>query len=172
MLAAELLQKAGRNGDAEKHLRQAFEAAPSFALYERLDKLGDPLRSWAVDLLEGRLGKPEFARSASPSLLLEILMRQKMFDRAWSAARRHTLSPYITEALAKASEKTHPREAVETYAGLVEQLVRTGGNRGYEQAVKLIARMKALQDKAEYVRFVTALKLRHGRKRNFMKLLG
>jgi hypothetical protein len=39
-------------------------------------------------------------------------------------------------------------------------------------AAKLIVRMAALQSMAEQAAYVAALKMRHGQKRNFMKLLG
>jgi tetratricopeptide (TPR) repeat protein len=40
LLAAELLSKAGRKGDAEAHLQRAFEKEPSLELYKRLCNLG------------------------------------------------------------------------------------------------------------------------------------
>lgn len=70
--------------------------------------------------------------------------------------------------LAKASERFHPREALAAYAENVEELA----NRGlYEEAFKLIKRMAKLQDAAEHASYVSTLKMRHKRKRNFMKLL-
>jgi len=50
--------------------------------------------------------------------------------------------------------------------------VNTGGNPAYAGAAKLIARMAALRNPAEQTSYVAALKLRFGRKRNLMKLLG
>ena len=74
--------------------------------------------------------------------------------------------------LAKASEATHPCEALAAYAEQVETLANTGGNGNYEEAARLIARMAGLRDKREQAVYLADLKERHRRKRNFMKLLG
>ncbi len=85
--------------------------------------------------------------------------------------RAHGASRGGREALARASEATHPGEALETYAARVEELAGGGGNPAYAEAAKLVARMAGLRNAAEQAAYVTALKARHGRKRNFMKLL-
>jgi hypothetical protein len=59
---------------------------------------------------------------------------------------------------------------LKVYTTHVEHLVASGS--GYEEAVKLIARMAKLRSRTEQVTYVLELKVRHGRKRNFMKLLG
>ena len=172
--AVDLLSKAGRRDDAEAHLWRAFERQPSLDLYARLRKLGGKAaRERAVEFLKIPLAKKERARWSAPGdLLIRVLMQEKMFEAAWSIAREHGASMGLTEALARASEATHPREALETYAKRVDQLANSGGNPAYAEAVELIARMAALQSAAEQAAFVAALKARHGRKRNFMNLLG
>ena len=62
--------------------------------------------------------------------------------------------------------------AIAVYKERVEELARTGGNPAYEEAAELVARMDPLQGAQEQAAYVAALKQRHGRKRNFMKLLG
>jgi uncharacterized Zn finger protein len=79
---------------------------------------------------------------------------------------------HIRRTLAGASETTHPERAIGVYAEYVEQLVNTGGNYSYEEAARLIARIGGLRDAAGHAAYVAELKLRHKRKRNFMKLLG
>jgi len=86
--------------------------------------------------------------------------------------RKHGASPHVKRTLAAASDATHRREALEVYAEQVEQFVRTGGNPAYAEATKLIARMATLRSPTEHATFVADLKARHGRKRNFMNLLG
>ena len=46
-----------------------------------------------------------------------------------------------------------------------------GGNRAYAEAAALVARMAAPRDAADQAAYVAALKVRFGRKRNFMMLL-
>ena len=68
--------------------------------------------------------------------------------------------------------RRHPREAVEVYAEQVERLAVAGSASAYAEAAKLVARMAKLRSRTEQVTYVLELKVRHGRKRNFMKLLG
>ena len=73
---------------------------------------------------------------------------------------------------AQASEATHPHEAVDAYAARVERLAKSGGNPAYAEAAKLIARLGTLQSAAEQTVYVADIKVRFGRKRNLIKLLG
>jgi uncharacterized Zn finger protein len=172
--AADMLSKAGRKGDAEDHLQRAFEKAPSLHLYTRLRQFGgEEIRERAVGFVEARQAAGERIRWFQPSdLLVRIWMHEKMFDAAWAVVRKHGSSLALKEELAKASEATHPREALEVYAERVVALVNTGGNSTYAEAAKLVARMATLRSKKEQADYVLGLKARFDRKRNFMKLLG
>jgi hypothetical protein len=72
------------------------------------------------------------------------------------------------EALVEATDVYYPREALEFYAARVEQMA-SGGM--YKDAVARVSRMAKLQSPAEQAAYSAALKARHARKRNFMKLL-
>lgn len=172
--AAELLAKAGRKPEAEAHLWRAFDRAPSFEIYRRLRAFGGKA---AVDRmvvsLEARLGPaPPTPWHHPADLLVEILTAEKRFDPAWAVLHKHGVSATTREALARASERTHPREALATYAARIERLAAAGGNAAYGEAVALVARMARLHGAAEHVAYITTLKQRFARKRNFMKLLG
>ncbi len=171
---AALLAKAGRKNDAEAHLQRAFAKAPSLDLYARLRELGgEAARDRAVTILEARLVGQEPTRWRYPAdLLVGILMREDMFAAAWATVRKHDASTSVKEALARMSEATHPREALDVYVARVDQLADAGGNSAYAEAAELVARMAALRSAAEQAAYVAALKARFGRKRNFMKLLG
>lgn len=171
---AELLLKAGRKEEAEAHLWRAFEKAPSLELYARLRKLGGKVaRERAVKFLAARLADNERAPWRSHAdLLVRILIDEKIFDTAWAVIREHQVSIETTDALAQASATKFPREALEVYSERVNQFASTGGNAAYAEAAKLVARMAALRNAAEQATYIAALKERHGKKRNFMKLLG
>jgi uncharacterized Zn finger protein len=171
LLAAELLSKAGRKGDAEACLQRAFDKAPSLELYLRLRNFGgEAARERVVISLEARQASGEKIRWHNPAdLLIRICMHEKMFDAAWAAVRKYGASVALKEKLAGESEATHPGEALEVYAERVEHLVSSGS--GYEEAAKLVARMATLRGKGEQVAYVLSLKVRFGRRRNFMKLL-
>lgn len=172
--AVDLLVKAGRSAEAEKHVWRTFEKAPSLEVYARLCKLGgSPARSRALAFLEERIGKEERTPWYHPAdLTLHILTSEKQYDAAWAVARTHSTSIGAREALARVSEATHPRDAAEVYASRIEDLVRGGTNSGYAEAAQLVGRMAKLRDKGEQADYIAGLKARHGRKRNFMKLLG
>jgi hypothetical protein len=172
-IAVELLVGAGRKPEAETHLWHAFEKAPNLEIYDTLRALaGDPACDRAIATLEARLLAARPDRWNSPAdLLVRVLIGERRFDRAWTLARERGVSPGVAEALAEASEASHPREALAVYDARVRALVTTGGGPNYAGAVALIARMAPLHDGAEHAAYVAELKAAFARKRNFMKLL-
>ena len=172
LFVAELLSKKGRKDDAAAHLWVIFEKEPSFDLYNRLARIGGKAaRDRAIRFIEARSSsrkRPALDWNEPGSLLVQILTHERAFDEAWAAAASHGAASGTKEALARASERTHPREALAVYAARVEELA---GAARYEDAVKLIAHMAKLRDAAEHASYVADLRQRHQRKRNFMKLL-
>lgn len=157
LLTAELLAEAGRGEDAEACLWRAFDKAPSRAVYDQLRKFGGNARERALKSLEDKLAKTaSLSGSRLADLLIEIQMREKMYDAAWASLRKHGASASTRNALAEASEKTHPVAALRVYAERVEQLVAGGGNPGYAQAAALIARMGKLRSAAEQTAYITS----------------
>jgi len=173
LFTVDLLVRADRKPDAEAHLWRAFGKAPSLDLYRRLRKLGGkPVVDRIVEMLHALLAAEPSTPWTSPAdLLIRILSEEKRFDAAWATVREHGGTLGAREALAKASEKTHPQEAIEAYAERVEGLVGGGGNPAYQEAAELVQRMAALRDSGEQADYVAGLKERFGRRRNFMKLL-
>jgi hypothetical protein len=168
--AVKLLTKARRKADAETHLWRAFEKAPSLDIYKQLRRIGgEPAAPRALAFLEYRLTNSKGTDWRDrPDVLVEILMHEKLFDAAWSAVRKFGASVYAKQALVEATDTKYPSEALEYYAEQVEQLANGGV---YAEAAKQIARMGKLRSATEQAAFVAELKARHGRKRNFMKLL-
>lgn len=164
----------GRKKPAKAHLWRAFEKDPSIALYDRLRELGGKdagLR--AVDHLMTRLEGARSTRWHFPAdLVVRVMVAERMFDEAWKVIRDHGASRGAQETLARASETSHPQEALAVFEEGVEQLAQAGGNPAYEEAAALIARMRPLHKATEHAAYLEALKARHGRKRNLMRLLG
>lgn len=166
LFTAGLLTKAGRKVEAERHLWRAFEQAPSDELYARLRKLGGiAARDRALTLLDARQSTDHDV----VDLLVQTLIKEKLFDAAWSAMERGGgCGAQLRHELAEATRATHPGKALLVYGDLVEQQVKFGR---YEEAAKLIRRMASLRSAAKQTIYLADLKDRHRRKRNFMKLL-
>jgi hypothetical protein len=105
-------------------------------------------------------------------LLIRVLCHENAFDEAWAAVGEHGASAGVREFLARATEATHPRQAIEVYAERIDRLVTLGENANCAEAVGLLAHMAALRPVNAQLEHIEALKERFGRKRNFMKLLG
>jgi hypothetical protein len=166
-----LLSKARRKAEAEAHLWRTFEKAPSLELYKQILKfVGRAAGKRAIALLESRLAaRRRPAWNDGLDLLIKILMHEKQFDMAWSTVKEFDASAYTKQELARASDQQHPSEALQVYAAQVEQLATAGI---YDEAAKVIARMGKIRSTSEQAVYVADLKMRHGRKRNFMKRLG
>jgi tetratricopeptide (TPR) repeat protein len=173
VLTVSLLSKMGRDDDAKAHLWRAFEKAPSLKLYARLRDLGgEDAHDRAVKFLENRSSQGRGTAWYNPGdLLIRILMQEKAFGAAWAAVHRKGASLEVKEALARASEGTHPQDALAAYGERVDYLANVGGDQAYAQAVALIGHMATLQNAAEQATYVATFKERFGRKRNLMKLL-
>ena len=174
LFAVNLLMKADRRGEAEAVLKRAFERAPDFNVYLRWREAGgEAACDQALALVEPRAAAETGSSFGHPAdLSVKILMHEKRFDMAWATTRKHRVSRAVKESLARESEAGHPREALEVYAGRVDELANGGGNRAYEEAAGLTARMGRLRASAEQAAYVATLKERFGRRRNFVKLLG
>lgn len=174
-MTADLFSQAGRGEDAERLLQRAFAKAPSLAAYISWKKLGGaPVLKAAVEMLERSAtgqGRGLSAFSYSTDLLVQLFTHEKQMDDAWNAIRRHEITSSTAMELARASEATHPADAIGVYSARVDQLVQEGGASAYAEAVSLVGRMASLQGAAEQAKLVATLKERFRRKRNFMKLL-
>jgi uncharacterized Zn finger protein len=184
LFTADLYRRAGRKEDAEKLLWQTFDRTPSIELYGQLKETGGSgkatvgtARDRAIALLQAKLDKPGAkARWSLPqNLLVEILMSEKLFVKAWDVVRSHKCSEDQLLALAEASEQDHPHEALSVYADRAEQLARFGGRENYETASRLITRMQTIRNRlganADHAAFLADFVSRHKAKRNLMKIL-
>lgn len=122
--------------------------------------------------MQARAAKSERTRWHFPAeLLIRILTHEKMYDAAWAAVRMHGAPIGTREVVARASEATHARDALKVYAERVDALADGGGNPAYAEAAALIDHMAALRGAAEQAVYVADIKIRFGRKRNFIALL-
>lgn len=170
LFTVKLLTKLDRKADAEAYLWRAFEKAPSFEIYKELRRNGgDTAVERALALLQSRVDRVKCDPwDGSRNLLVEALLHEKRFETAWSIARQFEISLDLKERLVKLTEAEYRADALQFYVARIEQLANTTA---YEEAMKLVRRMAKLQSASEHIAFVSELKERHKRKRNFMKLL-
>jgi uncharacterized Zn finger protein len=183
VFAGELYARPGRAADAEAVLWREFERTPSVNFYKQIKAaLGaqKPVRDRAVGFLKKQLTEQK-SRSlprwvSLPNVLLRLLVEEKQFDDAWAVAAQHDVRESERMGLAKASEASHPARAWPVYADHIENIVRSGGQRNYQEACKFIARIGDLRTKLgetnAHAAWLDGLALRDKAKRNFMKLLG
>lgn len=170
-LLVTLLLASGREKEAAGHLWHAFERRPDHSLYQQLRRAeGEPARDRALAILEDRLarGRTNDRHGDAAHLLVRVLTEEGRFDRAWQLV---AVTSFNARSLARASEATHPRQALEVYTAEIRELVELGSNGNYSAAVALLTRMAALRPAAEQAAHVAALREEYRRRRNFITLL-
>jgi uncharacterized Zn finger protein len=178
ILAADIYRSVGDPAKAEALLWKAFEREPSLDLH-RLVKQTAADSSAAIErstaMVWARAEKDRSPWSGARALLVELLMEEGRLAQAWEAVRAFGCPDFALERLARASEASHPREAIDTYVGLIERNVQRTNNEAYASACRLLtrtARLRAnLGEQAEQSRHVLELRERHKAKRNFIRLL-
>ncbi|HEY5411229.1 MAG TPA: hypothetical protein VIJ94_10940, partial [Caulobacteraceae bacterium] len=178
ILAADLHRSAGDPAKAEALLWGAFERAPSIELH-RLIKQSALDGAAAIDrsiaVVRTRAAKDQSPWSGPRALLIELLLEESRAGEAWDAVRAHGCPDGGLERLARATESSHPREAIAAYSGLIERCVLLTSNEGYARACGLLARVGRLRanlgEPAEQSRHLLELRQRHKAKRNFIRLL-
>ena len=181
IFTCDLLQRSGRNEDANELLWKLFNSKPSLELYQRLksgagDRKAEILvRDNAVTALSVRAEKSgphsEWNLFGAAEVLVRVLMAEGLLADAWAVVSKHGCREILMEELAEASETDFPAEALKAYTQLVERKVRMGGQGNYSAAHAMIKRMRRLDGAAQHSAYLADLTTRHKAKRNFIKLL-
>jgi hypothetical protein len=186
IFVADLYRQIGRKEDADKLLWRAFERRPSIELYDRLkasagadrmlmEAMRDRALGWLRAQLEKTTGRSVMRWSSPTGLFVQLALAEGLLADAWMVVKAHGCSEALVDELAEASEQSYPAEALKVYTNRVERMVRTGGQSNYENAHRIIGRMrrlrKALGETTQHAAYLEDMKSRHKAKRNFMKLL-
>jgi hypothetical protein len=162
-------------------LWRAFARSPSIDLHKKLvhNLRGDSrvqVTDRAIELIKTRkpdAGRPRFQND--DDLVVSILSSERRLDEAWAFAAAAKCTVYCLEELAQASEKSHPRQALQVHQRRVTRLVQTGGNQNYAEAQRLIKRMRIIAEQGGeadgQATFESDLLAKHHAKRNFVKLM-
>lgn len=181
LYAADLFMRCGRADDRSALLWRAFARSPSIDLHKKLvhNLRGDSraqVTDRAIELVKTR--KPDAGRlrlQNDDDLVISILSSERRLDEAWAFAAAANATVYCLEELAQATEKSHPRQALQVHQRRVTRLVQTGGNHNYAEAQRLIKRMRIMAEHAgeadSHTTFESDLLAKHHAKRNFIKLM-
>jgi uncharacterized Zn finger protein len=181
LYAADLFMRHGRADDRSALLWRAFARSPSIDLHKKLvhNLKGDnrvQVTDRAIELIKTR--KPDAGRPRlqnDDDLVVAILSSERRLDEAWTLAASAKCTVYCLEELAQASEKSHPRQALVVHQRRVARLVQTGSNQNYEEAHRLIKRMRIVAEQGGEANgqamFEGDLLAKHHAKRNFIKLM-
>jgi uncharacterized Zn finger protein len=181
LYAADLFLRHDRADDRSALLWRAFARSPSIDLHKKLvhNLKGDnrvQVTDRAIELIKTRKPDPGRPRLQNDDdLVVSILSSERRLDEAWAFATSAKCTVYCLEELAQASEKSHPRQALEVHQRRVSRLVQTGGNQSYEEAQRLIKRMRIIAERGGeadgQAAFESDLLVKHQAKRNFIKLM-
>lgn len=181
-LAEEYLRRK-RNDEAMQLIWAQFSERPSLGSYQKLHQFAKKAGLWFAfreqalghldRLINSETGKRHYLSSAA--VLVEIYLWEKNSEAAWEAASRGTISDRLWLRLAVAREEDHPGDVVPIYRRLIETAVAQTNNTSYEEAIKLLKRLKPLVVNsgmpAEFGQYVALLRAKYKAKRNFIKLL-
>ena len=184
--------RAGRHADALALVWADFAARPCLDDYKRLKEYAEPAGAWPewrsralalareradAEALADRQPSREWARRPRGYTdLVRFHLWEGAVDEAWNAARQGGCLDDVWFELARRREQTHPADAIPIYQRRIEAEVMQTSRRGYEDAVRLLAPLRALYgragvDAAELAAFVARLRDAHRRKRSFIALL-
>jgi uncharacterized Zn finger protein len=188
---ADSYQARARHDEAMGLIWEAFAEHPWLETYLQLKRHGGRAGTWpgwrekALALIRERIanrkseapGRQLWTRALSRdhSLLVEIFLAEDDPAAAWREAQAGGCADGLWLELAKTREGSHPDDAVRIYKNHVAALLRNTGDRVYEEAVRFLAKIKAILDRsgaeAGFRPYLTEVRAAHKRKRNLMKML-
>lgn len=190
----EAYHRAGRHPEAVELAWQRFQARPELATYQRLADHATKAGAWsewrqrAVAVLRKGIdvSGPSLAPKRRPlrgltfdpvgaTHLVEVLMWEGDDEAAWREAVDAGVPHRIWMRLANVRQDEHPDDAIPIFQREVERLIDNKNNRGYADAVGLMAHVRDLLASAgrpdDFAPYAAAVRTAHKPKRNLMKLL-
>lgn len=175
-----------RHDDALKLIWANFEDHLCLDEYQKLKLHADKAVQWpqwrekSIDLIRKNIAMDKrkvdpWGFSPGYSLLVEIFLWENNTEAAWQEARKGGCSPSLWMQLAAGRKKNNPADAVEVYKKNVDSTINQKNNKAYENAVKLIKKIKTLMTSmnkdAAFAGYLLEIRTKHKPKRNFMMLL-
>jgi catechol 2,3-dioxygenase-like lactoylglutathione lyase family enzyme len=154
----------------------SFRTQPSLRRYQELRDLAKRLDGWETLRPELLAFLQQAGDTRNTTLLIEIALDEGDIDRALyllkGMAKKDSYGYIYNEGyysygdialqVARATEETRPREAIELYRQRAERLIVQRGRQNYQQACTFLAKMRALYEKLgdgeTWKGYVTALR--------------
>jgi tetratricopeptide (TPR) repeat protein len=172
-VATRAFAAAGLTDRAIATLWRLFERRPTLDDFRALRDLGgDALVDRAIAALRRRAEtEPSGGWDHPADLLIAVLMDEARFDDAWDAQRSFGASQAAAERLARATELSHPADAIRAYTLAIDEAVKSGTHQGYHHAAALLNRLASMRSAGQQALHIHHLRKVFKRKRNFMALL-
>jgi len=180
----------GEHHEAARLMWEAYARHPCLATYRRLRLHAVPAGDWperrqrALVFLQAQLtrrGAAHTARrhpawhTADRSELVRILLWDDDPEAAWSEAQAGGCEHGLWLKLAEQRRADHPEDALAVYQARVDPTIARAKNDAYQEATRYVVEVRgllaALGREGEFASYLADLRVRHGRKRNLMKLL-
>lgn len=187
---ANAYHRRNRHDEAMALIWAQCTARRSLETYQKLKQHADRIGQWtawrekvlAALRQEITAAKQKSARDhwiwagrADHSELVRIFLWEKELDAAWSEARNGGCTADLWLELAAKREKDHPADALTVYRDRVEPTLARKNNDAYRETIGLLRKVRGLLVRVgretEFEGYLSALRLAHKPKRNFMKLL-
>lgn len=187
---AEEYHRRKRHDEAMALIWAQYVSNPLLETYKKLKEHADRVGQWAtwrekaLDALRKMSvpSKQQAARSpwasenrSGYSELVRIFLWERDVEAAWAEAKNGGCAHDLWLELAAKREADHPEDALTVYRERVEPTLAQKNNEAYRAAIGLLRKVRALLTRlgreSEFGDHLTALRLAHKPKRNFMKLL-
>ena len=183
-----------RHDEALQLVWTDFTESTGLATYQKLKNHADRVGQWpgwrdkALTLIRTSIEREKKRMAQSPargwswqahasdhSLLVEIFLWENDAESAWQEAQAGGCHDSWWMQLAVQREETFPADTIPIYQKQVENLINQKNNGSYEEAVKLLRRirdlMARLQQTGQFAGYLTTVRATHKPKRNFIKLV-
>jgi uncharacterized Zn finger protein len=181
-----------RHNEAMHLIWKIFAEHTSLENYQKLKQHANPLHQWpmwrqkALSFAreEVQCKKVELARKQQTwgwnpeppdhSLLVQIFLWEKDVEAAWHEAQDGGCHQSWWLELGKLRERQFPADVIPIYQKRVETLINEKNNRSYEEAVKMLRKIRDVMTRLEwndrFPSYLESVRNAHKPKRNFMKL--
>jgi uncharacterized Zn finger protein len=173
-LLAELYPGVGRATEVVPLREKYFTSVGSSEAYQALRVAAESTSQWpnirdrAITLLQKNAEANKGYGAAET--LVAVLLDEDQVTQAWQAIGKHPCAAQTQVAVADRRAETHPGDAIAVYRPLVNAAVARTNNSGYEEATRLLLKMRPLYSRTgdNFAMELFRLKETNRRKRNFL----